>query len=233
MDDKIKHVRAVEVFDSFILGLDLGQVNDFTGLVIAERIQTVKTGYPDRAERVIRARDWHEKTIADDAMYYVRHIERVKLGTPYPDIVQRVQGLVQTKEINNNYLLAVDHTGVGRPVYDLFKKAGLNTLGITITGGNTVTGSRDNVKVAKSLLVGTVQALIQTKRVVFAKDMANVDLLQNELLNFRVKITKSANEIYEAREGEHDDLVIALAMALFAGERFCKPKQSAKQHSYL
>ena len=38
-------------------------------------------------------------------------------------------------------------------------------------------------------------------------------------------IILEAHETYEAREGQHDDLVLALAIALFAGEQFT-PVQS-------
>ena len=36
-----------------------------------------------------------------------------------------------------------------------------------------------------------------------------------------MKITAAANETFEARhEGRHDDLVLAVALAVWAGERF-------------
>jgi hypothetical protein len=41
-----------------------------------------------------------------------------------------------------------------------------------------------------------------------------------ELLAFRVKVTASANETFEAwRERDHDDLVLAVATAAWVGER--------------
>jgi hypothetical protein len=42
--------------------------------------------------------------------------------------------------------------------------------------------------------------------------------LQKELRDFRIKISKAANETYDAREGAHDDLVLSLAVALFVAE---------------
>jgi hypothetical protein len=45
-------------------------------------------------------------------------------------------------------------------------------------------------------------------------------VLIKELQNFKVKITAAANEIFEAwREGEHDDLLLAVAIAAWMGER--------------
>jgi hypothetical protein len=41
-----------------------------------------------------------------------------------------------------------------------------------------------------------------------------------ELLAFRVKVAASANETFEAwRERDHDDLVLAVAVAAWTGER--------------
>lgn len=36
-------------------------------------------------------------------------------------------------------MLVVDQTGVGRPVFDLVTKAGLEAVGVTITGGDAIT----------------------------------------------------------------------------------------------
>ena len=53
---------------------------------------------------------------------------------------------------------------------------------------------------------------------------AAAGLLRAELLNFRVKITAAANETFGAwREGEHDDLVLAVALACWAGEHVKRP----------
>lgn len=69
--------------------------------------------------------------------YDVRHLQRYALGTGYPAIVEDVsQKVGQLNEV----VLTIDHTGCGRPVFDLFERAGLRPLGITITGGDT--GSR-------------------------------------------------------------------------------------------
>ena len=45
-------------------------------------------------------------------------------------------------------------------------------------------------------------------------------LLVQELLNFQVKVTTAGNDTYGVwREGQHDDLVLATAVALWFGER--------------
>jgi hypothetical protein len=43
-------------------------------------------------------------------------------------------------------------------------------------------------------------------------------VLVQELLNFRVKITEAANETFGAGDGEHDDIVLAVALACWYAE---------------
>ncbi len=182
----------------FFLGLDLGQASDYTGLSILERQGTDK---PD---------------------YHLRHLERPKLGTPYPVIVNRVQELMLAQPLKGNTVLAVDATGVGRPVVDLLEKAGLQPEAITITGGDVV--SRDDqggYHVPKRDLVTTLQVVFQAERLKIAEGLELAPVLIKELLAFRVKINlKTAHDSYEAwREGDHDDLVLSVALAVWAAER--------------
>ena len=68
-------------------------------------------------------------------------------------------------------------------------------------------------------LVGLVQALLQTGRLKIVPSLKFASLLKTELLNFQVKVTPAANETFGAwREGAHDDLVLAVAMAAWLGE---------------
>jgi hypothetical protein len=63
---------------------------------------------------------------------------------------------------------------------------------------------------------------MQNGQLKIAEGLALEDTLVKELLNFRVKINIStAHDSYEAwREGDHDDLVLSVALARWAGERF-------------
>lgn len=227
----MRQVIGDRVEQKFLIGLDLGQVNDPTGLVILDRMQAIKTE--------LVSYSWHDpllidgfenKEVVSGAFYHARHIERLPLGASYPAIVAYVKRMISTPEIDGRYKLVIDQTGVGRPVFDMFKAAGLDAVGVTITGGDGISKSGANqVRVAKRLLVSTVQVVMQQGRLKIAKSMAGVEALQQELLNFRVKITDSANDLYAAREGEHDDLVIAMALALWFGERYGDPPAKAEQ----
>src|SRR5215468_6955723 len=86
---------------TFIGGLDLGQASDYTALAIVEKTEHVEGG-----ERV--------------ASYAVRHLHRWQLKTPYPQIVAEVVEKFSRPPLADS-ALAVDQTGVGRPVVDLFR----------------------------------------------------------------------------------------------------------------
>jgi hypothetical protein len=74
--------------------------------------------------------------------------------------------------------------------------------------------------VPKKELVGVLQVLLQSRRLQVARSLANAAVLVKELEAFRVKITTSAHETFEAwRERDHDDLLLAAGMAAWVGER--------------
>lgn len=182
---------------SYLLGLDLGQARDYTALTVAERIGE------------------------EDALYHVRHLQRFELHTPYPVVVRRVVEMLRLPQLADTTLI-VDATGVGRPVVDLLHAAGLDPVAVTITGGDSVTtDSEGGYRVPKRDLVGVLQVLFQTQRLKIAAALPDADTLTRELLAFEVKITTSANDTYGAwREGAHDDLVLAVALACWWGERY-------------
>ena len=49
----------------------------------------------------------------------LRYLERVPLGTPYTEVVERVAQVTRSGALRGCCHLAVDGTGVGRPVVDL------------------------------------------------------------------------------------------------------------------
>jgi hypothetical protein len=126
-------------------------------------------------------------------------------------------------------MLVVDQTGVGRAVVDMLTAAmagrvNCQFLPVTITAGEAVTvGEAGQVRVPKKELVGVLQVLLQTRRLRVAASLPDAATLVRELETFRVKITAAANETFGAwREGQHDDLVLAVGLAAWMGER-CLP----------
>ena len=73
----------------------------------------------------------------------------------------------------------------------------------------------------KRNLVSALQVAFSTGRLKIAKGLDLAKVLKEELLNFRMKINlATGHDSYEAwREGEHDDLVLAAALAVWAADR--------------
>ncbi len=188
----------------FYLGLDLGQAADYTALAILEKTPGEQP---------------------DAARYDCRHLERLKLGTSYPAVAERVGAMLATPELRGRTALVVDATGVGRPVVDMLRRLALKPVPITITGGDKASHDAGGWRVPKRDLVSVVQVLLQTERLRFAAALPTVPTLVQELLAFRVKISAdTAHDSYGAwREGAHDDLVLAVAVAAWYGEHQPRP----------
>jgi hypothetical protein len=156
--------------------------------------------------------------------YLGRHLERWPLGTSYIAIVDHLAEMFGKAPLKATPLI-VDGTGVGRAVVDMIRKAKVvpDRLlhPITITGGHTVSFTERSHHVPKKDLVGCLQVLLQKRLLRIARTIPEAETLTKELQNFKVRITPAANEVFDTwREGEHDDLVLALAIAVWWAERY-------------
>jgi len=145
-------------------------------------------------------------------IYQVGHLERVPLGTPYPGIVAHVGRLLGKMPDPE---LVIDCTGVGRPIFDLFTYAGISPVGVLITGGAVETRCGMICGVPKLTLVSRLQALLHEGRLKIQKELSEAETLVRELQDFRVEFTAAGHLTFNARTGKHDDLVLALAIAVW------------------
>jgi hypothetical protein len=188
----------------FVLGLDLGQAKDYTALAALKR-----SWRPDPE---------HEGRL--EAHYACLLLKRWPLGTPYtvivPDVVKRL-----AEPPLPGSRLAVDQTGVGAAVVDMLAAARPDAVlhPILITAGHEVAQEKGVHHVPKKELVSVLQVLLQTRRLKVA-NLPEREVLLRELLAFRVKVAvATGNETFEAwRERDHDDLVLAVALACWLGE---------------
>jgi hypothetical protein len=104
---------TTEPLRRFVMGVDLAQSVDFTAIAVVEHCRAPHDNFDvDFATNVLRQR-------ADERFDLV-YLERVKRGTPYPEIVQHVASLLARDPLRTNGCdLVIDATGVGRPVYEL------------------------------------------------------------------------------------------------------------------
>jgi hypothetical protein len=152
--------------------------------------------------------------------YTARHLERLPLNTPYPEQVRHIKSLYDRLKLTNQAVsLAVDQTGVGRPVVDMLTEAKLPVTAISITGGDSITREGRTYRVPKRDLVSVVQVFLQTGRLKIDKTLPEASVLTTELQGFKYSISPSGhdrygNDVSKWRENSHDDLVLTLEIAL-------------------
>lgn len=154
--------------------------------------------------------------------YEMQHQERLPIGMAYPQQVDRIETLLlRSPLLDPAPALLIDYTGVGRPVFDMFgqRRALRFVQGVLITGGREITKIQNGGTVPKSELVSRVQALLHAKLLRIAASLPDAAVLARELQDFRVRFTEAGNATFSAREGQHDDLVLALALAVFGLSR--------------
>lgn len=226
------------------IGLDLGQSRDYTAICVLAPDEGYQMAYRRREElydrlestrrhphtdeqdirhmeREIERRMEHEPEFSIPApVYHVRHLERMQLGTSYVDVARRVRSIIHSPQLIGLATLTVDATGVGAAVTDLLAAEGLDFDSVTITSGDKPSRDGNAFRVPKRDLVARAQVALQNRRLKIAPRLPEAQTLVSELQSFRYKITAAANVTYESwRESEHDDLVLALTLALWSAER--------------
>ena len=225
------------MYDAYV-AVDLGRQHDYTAIVVAEEARWV--GEPlDHGPFAVpvppewpTARGW----VAPSALLpvqrdlfrqrnyrggrptrpplLVRHLERVR-GRAYPQVVAGIVALLQRPPLSELPLaLLVDAGGVGLAVLDLLRAAGLQPYSILATGGDRVgVAAPDDLRVPKRELVAAAQICLAEGRLRIAAGLPHAPTLVQELTDYRVAISQAGHDSYSAREGAHDDLVFAAAMA--------------------
>src|SRR5262249_50063783 len=184
----------------YIAGLDLGRPHEFTALSVLERTEVLD---PDNPERHVRH-------------YAVRHLERLPPTTPYPEVFARLASVFVDSPLRGSKLV-VAYTGVGRPVLEMLRKAkvGASVTPLFVTSGKgSSADGRGGWLVPRQELAATLQVLLQSRRLRVAPALPEAAMLARELTAFQVKVSGSAEMEMDAwRQGAHDDLVLAVAVA--------------------
>jgi hypothetical protein len=204
----------------YVLAADIGQVADYTALVALRR--------------------------SDGRNLECIGIDRIPLGTPYPAQANRLAALTRQGVMRGRCLLAVDATGVGKPVVDLLRPAVRPTpfYAITITSGSIANRDGNDWHVPKRDLIGAAQVALQQRRLRIAATLADASVLADELMAYRVTIAANGHDTYgnDWRQAEHDDLVLALAIGSTSptpprrgragASRACSATRSQPCHGY-
>jgi hypothetical protein len=183
-----------------VIGVDVGQKRDPTAICVAE---------PE--DRQVGPRS--------EVHFPVRYLDRLPLGTPYPEVARRLAEVIGKAQARTNDTpdVFIDATGVGQPVVDLLRVEApqAHVIAVYFTHGDRRTVEEGvGVKLGKAWLVSRLQALLQTGRLHLPKT-AEAAALAQELLDYEIRVSEDANDRYGAfRVGTHDDLVTALGLAV-------------------
>jgi hypothetical protein len=196
----------------FYVGLDLGQRRDHSAVAVVEKVERARPYGPPEFEAL-----------------QLRYVERLPLGMTYPQVVARVREVTELPELRSRCELVTDATGVGRPVVDMLRaeELGCEITAVTITGGEKETGGPGygggQYNVPKKDLIASVQLALEKGELKIAKDLREAAALMEELVDVRNTAREGGRDRVGAdRVGEHDDLVIALALACWKGRRVVK-----------
>ncbi len=195
--------------NEYYMGLDLGQPNKYTALAIV----AATTGYRGFNAGGHFVDNFYEP---DEIKFKVVHLERFKLGTPYPALVKQVSQRAAGLKTTDKPTLAVDVTGTGQAVLDLLLRAELNPVAINMTGGGAIAAAPHGYNLPKKDLISNLQVLMQERRLQVAPGLDLGQMLAEEMANFKFKVALAALDSYsEWREGDKDDLVFAVGVAVW------------------
>ena len=207
----------------FTISVDIADQHDYTALAFLHSYEEHKPGVD--AFHDARPKRRPRRTFELQHLERWRHIgypEQVRrIGERYEEIRRHVAvlGLASARTE-----LVIDATGVGRPVLDLLRDAGLRPQGVVITSGSEKTRQKGGIiGVPKAMLATTLQVVLQSGRLRLSDDLPLADVLEQELAGFRVAFTPSGNlrfgnDVGEWRTSAHDDLVLAVAIGVWKVE---------------
>jgi hypothetical protein len=186
----------------YIIGVDLGQAAEHSALCLLER-----TEHANGDDKPIRR-------------FGCPYLKRWPLGTAFPAILTEITALVKRPALRE-CTLVLGATGLGLPLIDMFRRAKLPVKlePVFIRTGQDETVANRVHHVAKVSLISSVLLPLQERRLVFAQSLPDVLILIKELQNYRTKTTQPTNDLIDIREGQNDDLVVALGLGCWWGER--------------
>ena len=150
--------------------------------------------------------------------YELIGLKRLELGTPYPEQVRAVNAIHQGLKATTRepVHIVLDATGVGTAVADLFREDGMNPIEIVITAGESHSTRRNGYNVGKNELISALQRVIGCGELRISAELPLAPILLEEATRMEVKQNPTTGNLtFRHRDGEKDDLVLALAQGLW------------------
>jgi hypothetical protein len=206
--------ECARALDKYIVGCDVGQSQDASAIaVVHHSTRALETWTPHHP----KSQNYTGRLVQNVKQCFdLRALERIPLGTPYPEQVRRVEQIMAHPRPRDADLL-VDATGVGSAIADMFETISLQPIRITITAGHEATRHSDErFSVPKIDVVSAVLAKLHSQGLRFDEKLALLEPLREELKNFQLLgRSPTGFETFGARSGTHDDLVLALGLAMW------------------
>jgi len=167
-------LRIISEILSYFVGLDLGQSRNHSALAVVER-----------AELLLDEIDWVTYERRREWRYRMRFLERVPLGTPYPDVVARVRAVVRNEAIAS--------------------RCGIE--GVILTGGERESHAGGVWHVPKRDLITGLRVSLDNRELGLPANFGPTRALIEELRGMETRMNGGgAVRIGAWREGEQDDL---------------------------
>ena len=201
------------------LGVDIGQKRDPTALAVVEVAARQKDIASLSADRSRASRGAGSSD--GELHYFVRHLERLPLGTPYPEVARRIAQVWRRVKHRAGLppSLFVDATGVGAPVVDLLgadPDLAAHLWAVTLTYGNrrTIRAADRRICLGKEKLFRYLVFRFDT-RCLHLPATSEAKALAAELRSYEIRVDENGTDRYGAfQSGTHDDLVTALGLAV-------------------
>ena len=192
----------------FYIGCDLGKKRDPSTLAVIEAHHA--NGIPT---------------------YLVKFLKRFNLSMLYTDIANKLAAMdkqlralaeKQDKVAIITYIL--DATGIGGPITETVAKQlpDAKMLKVYITGGISTSTAPDDpyeYHVPKGQLVSGLMAAFDSGTILMTRQSKEINAILDELANFEIHISEAGRDAYNAASSHHDDLVIALSLAVWAADQ--------------
>jgi hypothetical protein len=183
----------------YVMGVDWGKYNDFTVLIVLD-----VTG-PTVPHAVIGS-PWDKREMPVIEVCYLDRFNQV-------DYTLQMGRLVAAWERFHPGVIVAERNAAGEPLIEVMVRMGLPVFPFT-TGNAT-----------KALAVDALALALERGQLALPRD----DVLINELLAFDAEKLPSGMLRYAAPEGMHDDVTMALAMAMWAA---ASPSRGPRQLSW-
>lgn len=189
------------------IGVDLGKRTDHSAVAL---LTPARPGEPGR---------WHIPSVTrlprasgDGTSHYLSQARRI--GSAVDRVLQVVTGPIT---------VLVDSTGVGEAVVELVARhlpesRRLRLVQVVLTGGRSANHHGTRWSVSKLALADPLVAALEQQEIRFG-EFPHREATQRELLAYRVKpssVSGGAERLEAEKDSDHDDLVIAVALATYA-----------------